>query len=60
MPHRFLNNHPDVIQVILAHLGAMFISFMDVEMGLKIFSLLLAICYTCWKWHFEWKKSKSK
>jgi hypothetical protein len=60
MPHRFLNEHPDVLQVLLAHIGAIAISFLDVELALKISSLVLAIGYTCWKWHTEWKKSKDK
>ena len=56
MPTRFLHNHPDVIQIILIHLGAISISFLDVEYFLKFSSLILAISYTVWKWRKEWKK----
>ena len=58
MPHRFFNNHPDVLQVILAHVAAIGITFLDVELLLKITSLSLAILYTGWKWYTEWKKNK--
>lgn len=58
MPHKFLQNHPDVAQIILVHLAALGVTFLDIELGLKIISLLAAIGYTCWKWVHEWKKSK--
>lgn len=58
MIHKFLHDHPDVLSVILAHVGAIGLTFMNVEWTLKIISLLLAIGYTCWKWVVEWKKNK--
>lgn len=54
----FIHEHPDVLQVILAHLGAVAISFTDVELFFKILSLVLASGYTLWKWIHEWKKTK--
>lgn len=57
---KFIHDHPDVLQVIMAHLGAITITFLDVENILKVMSLSLAILYTVWKWRYEWKKSKLK
>jgi hypothetical protein len=56
--HKFFHEHPDVISVLLAHTGAIALTFTNVEWVLKILSLLLAIGYTGWKWVYEWKKSK--
>lgn len=57
---KFLDEHPDVLGVIMAHFAAIGISFTRIELGLKIVSLLAAIGYTVWKWQHEWKKSKKK
>ncbi len=58
--NKFIQEHHDVQAVILAHLAAIGISLTNIELGLKIISLLAAIGYTCWKWQHEWKKSKKK
>lgn len=57
---KFFHNHPDVINVILAHLGAITVTFLEVENALKIISLLSAIGYTCWKWRKEYLQNKKK
>lgn len=57
---KFLHDHPDVINVILAHLGAIAITLSNVETALKLISLITAIGYTCWKWRVEWVKNKKK
>ena len=49
----------DYIDVPLLHCIAISITFTDVENGLKIFSLLLAIIYTLWKWITEYKNKKN-
>jgi hypothetical protein len=55
---KFIQDHHDIFQVILAHLGAITISFLNIENTLKITSLLLAIGYTAWKWVTEYQKNK--
>lgn len=55
MIHKLLHDHPDVLSVILAHTAAIGITFTNVELTLKIISLLLAIGYTAWKWIREYK-----
>jgi hypothetical protein len=55
---KFIQDHHDIFQVILAHLGAITISFLNVENTLKITSLLLAIGYTSWKWVTEYVNRK--
>lgn len=60
MIHKFFQEHHDVQTVILAHLAAIGLSFTNIELGLKIISLLTAIGYTIWKWQHEWKKAKKK
>jgi hypothetical protein len=55
---KFIQDHHDIFQVILAHLGAITISFLNVENTLKITSLLLAIGYTSWKWVTEYINKK--
>lgn len=50
----------DYFDVPLLHILAIGITFTDVENILKLVSLLLAIGYTGWKWHFEWEKAKKK
>lgn len=56
--HKFFNDHPDVISILLAHMAAIGISLTNVEWTLKILSLLMAIGYTGWKWIHEYKKTK--
>ena len=60
MPARFLNDHPDVLTVIMTNLAVIGFTFTDVEVGLKILSLVLVIGYTVWKWHRDWSKEKQK
>ena len=48
----------DYLDVPLLHFIAISITFTDAEGGLKIFSLLLAIGYTVWKWVTEYKNKK--
>lgn len=55
---RFYNDHHDIFQVVLAHLGAITVTFLEVENALKIISLLSAIGYTCWKWRKEYLQNK--
>ena len=55
---KFIHDHHDIFQVLLAHLGAITVTFLNVEGTLKITSLLLAIGYTCWKWRTEYQKNK--
>ena len=46
----------DYLDVPLLHVLAIGITFTDVEMILKVTSLLLAIGYTSWKWVNEYKR----
>lgn len=46
------------LDVPILHCIAISITFTDAEYGLKIFSLLLAIGYTIWKWITEYKKNR--
>lgn len=46
----------DYIDVPLLHVLAIGITFTNVELFLKIASLLLAIGYTSWKWIHEFRK----
>ena len=55
---KFIHDHHDIFQVLLAHLVAITITFLNVENTLKITSLLLAIGYTAWKWVTEYVKNK--
>ena len=48
----------DYIDVPVLHFIALSITFTDVENGLKILSLLLAIGYTLWKWRSEFLKKR--
>jgi hypothetical protein len=48
----------DYIDVPILHCIAISITFTDVESGLKIFSLVLAIFYTLWKWITEYKNKR--
>jgi hypothetical protein len=57
---RFYHDHTDIIQVVLAHLGAITVTFLDVENALKIISLVSAIGYTLWKWRKEYLQNKKK
>ena len=50
----------DYIDVPLLHVLAIGITFTNLEMVLKLTSLLLAIGYTCWKWINEYKKKHGK
>ena len=43
----------DYFDVPLLHCVAIAITFTDIENALKLFSLLLAIGYTLWKWRSE-------
>lgn len=54
MIHKIL----DWIDVPLLHILAIGVTFTNVEVFLKITSLLLAIGYTTWKWISEYKKRK--
>lgn len=55
---KFIHDHHDIFQVLLAHLGAITVTFLNVESTLKLTSLVLAIGYTCWKWRTEYVKNK--
>lgn len=46
------------LDVPLLHCVAIAITFTDIENALKIFSLLLAIGYTLWKWRSEFKNKR--
>jgi hypothetical protein len=46
----------DYFDVPVLHFIAIAITFTDIENALKIFSLLLAIGYTLWKWRSEFLK----
>ncbi len=52
MIHKIL----DYVDVPLLHILAIGVTFTNVELFLKITSLLLAIGYTAWKWIHEYKK----
>lgn len=54
------HDHSDVFTVIVIHLSAIGVTLLNVELALKIISLLLAIGYTLWRWYKEWKKSKNE
>ena len=57
MPTR-LADHTDIFTVIVVHLSAIGVTFLDVENFLKITSLVVATGYTVWKWHKEWKAKR--
>lgn len=46
----------DYFDVPVLHCVAIAITFTDIENALKLFSLLLAIGYTVWKWISEFLK----
>ena len=46
----------DYFDVPVLHCVASAITFTDIENALKLFSLLLAIGYTVWKWRSEFLK----
>lgn len=46
----------DYFDVPVLHCVAIAITFTDIENALKLFSLLLAIGYTLWKWRTEFLK----
>jgi hypothetical protein len=46
----------DYFDVPVLHFIAIAITFTDIENALKLFSLLLAIGYTVWKWRNEFLK----
>lgn len=48
----------DIIKVLLVNVGALTITASQIETGLTIVSLILAICYTLWKWFRDYKKGK--
>jgi len=50
-----MNRLLDYFDVPLLHCIAIAITFTEIENALKIFSLLLAIGYTIWKWISEYK-----
>lgn len=58
MPGRFVDQ-TDIFAVITVHLGAIGISFLDIENGLKIASLVIAIAYTMRKWYLMEQAKKS-
>lgn len=49
----------DYIDVPVLHVLAIGVTFTNVEMFLKIASLVLAIGYTTWKWISEYRKGKN-
>ena len=57
MPHRFSSNL-DVVTILMVHVSAVGITLLDIEIGLKLASLVLAIGYTTWRWANEYKKRK--
>lgn len=58
--HPKIHDTADVITVIAVHVSAIGITLLNVEMGLKIISLLVAIGYTAWRWFSEYKKRNKK
>lgn len=58
MSQQDFNKLVDYFDVPLLHMIAVFVTFTNVENTLKILSLLLAICYTIWKWRSEYKKKR--
>jgi len=48
----------DYFDVPVLHFIAISITFTDAENTLKVFSLLLAIGYTIWKWRSEFLNRK--
>jgi hypothetical protein len=53
-----MNRLLDYFDVPLLHCIAIAITFTEIENALKLFSLLLAIGYTVWKWTTEYKNKK--
>lgn len=47
-----------IIKVNVLNAVALFVSFSNVELFLKIALSCVAIGYTCWKWYTEYHKSK--
>ena len=58
MPFKKLLSDYDVIQILSVNLGAIGITLLDVELGLKILCGMAAFGYTMWKWITEYKSSK--
>jgi len=58
MPLKKLLSDLDVIQILSVNLGAIGITLLDIEVGIKIICGIAATGYTCWKWHSEYKNSK--
>lgn len=52
------HDHSDIFTVIMVHLSAIGITLLDVELALKLLSLITAIGYTVYRWYKEWKKDK--
>jgi len=54
-----MHHNLDDFRLWLLNLAAIYFSFTDVEVTLKIISLLIAICYTMRKWYLM-EKNKNK
>lgn len=50
----------DIAKVVGVHLGAVAVSFTNVERSLKLLSLLVAIGYGLWKWRVDYLKNKKE
>jgi hypothetical protein len=48
----------DTAKIAAANTAAISVSLSDVEIGLRIFSLLLAIAYTLYKFYVTYKKNE--
>lgn len=59
MQHKF-HDTADIFTIIMVHLSAVGVTLLNVETGLKIISLLVAIGYTAWRWVTEYKKRHKK
>ena len=49
----------DTIKVVLANIGAITITAVNIQTALSIASLSLAISYTAWKWINDIKRKKA-
>ena len=60
MPQRVQDLIIDFCQVFMVNATAFMITFANVEVALKLASLILAIGYTAWKWYYEFSLTKKR
>ena len=57
------NNHDttiDIVKVLIINIAGISLSFTNIELFLKITTLLITISYTVWKWRKDFLKDKKR